>query len=353
MLNPFSRRFSAKAVMSEASRTVLPAVWRMGFFTMTLSLLLCHIYNPMRRSVRDGGKKTLLFYIFQDCDAFFSICTSFVTFILGFSNATVFQRWWRLRELCGTVNGKTVDTAVLISSYARRESDLDELFRLLWLAHALHVHSIHNSETDSTLDDLIQEGLLREGVEADALRSCTTLASSTPLSIVYGWFTTKLRESIIRDVPPPMQAAVLTLVQTNISAMRGAAADVLMYLSTPVPLAYTSLLEFMVTIYVLMAPLGLVPRLLWMAVRTQPGISNLRMCTSLSIRESILPSPSLVPTPSVARMRTHIRGRSCTFQSALARRVFSRFLSSSNAWRLFPATAISRDSPALRTRVLS
>mmetsp|Transcript_7950 Transcript_7950/g.15680 ORF Transcript_7950/g.15680 Transcript_7950/m.15680 type:complete len:334 (-) Transcript_7950:338-1339(-) len=266
MLNPFSRRFSAKAVMSEASRTVLPAVWRMGFFTMTLSLLLCHIYNPMRRSVRDGGKKTLLFYIFQDCDAFFSICTSFVTFILGFSNATVFQRWWRLRELCGTVNGKTVDTAVLISSYARRESDLDELFRLLWLAHALHVHSIHNSETDSTLDDLIQEGLLREGVEADALRSCTTLASSTPLSIVYGWFTTKLRESIIRDVPPPMQAAVLTLVQTNISAMRGAAADVLMYLSTPVPLAYTSLLEFMVTIYVLMAPLGLVPRLLWMAV---------------------------------------------------------------------------------------
>eukprot|EP00308_Calcidiscus_leptoporus_P001270 CAMPEP_0119372344 /NCGR_PEP_ID=MMETSP1334-20130426/18347_1 /TAXON_ID=127549 /ORGANISM="Calcidiscus leptoporus, Strain RCC1130" /LENGTH=300 /DNA_ID=CAMNT_0007389807 /DNA_START=28 /DNA_END=930 /DNA_ORIENTATION=- len=233
---------------------------------MVLSLMLCHIYNPMRRAVRDGQKKTLLFYIFQDCDAFFSLCTSFVTFILGFSNATIFQRWWRLRELCGTVNGKTVDTAVLLASYARRESDLDELFRLLWLAHALHVHSIHNSETDATLELLIQEGLLKAGDEAEALRHCNTLASSTPVSIVYGWFTKRFASTVIRDLPPAQQSGVLQSVQSNISAMRGAAADVLMYLSTPVPRAYTSLLEIMVTLYVLMAPLGLVPRLLWMAV---------------------------------------------------------------------------------------
>ena len=32
------------------------------------------------------------------------------------------------------------------------------------------------------------------------------------------------------------------------------------------PLAYTHLLEMMVVMYVLMAPIGLVPRLLWMAV---------------------------------------------------------------------------------------
>jgi len=55
-------------------------------------------------------------------------------------------------------------------------------------------------------------------------------------------------------------------VQTNVSAMRASAADVLMYLATPVPLAYTHLLEMMVVMYVLMAPIGLVPRLLWMAV---------------------------------------------------------------------------------------
>lgn len=46
--------------------------------------------------------------------------------------------------------------------------------------------------------------------------------------------------------------------QGNVSAMRGAASDCLMYLSTPVPLAYTHLVDMMVTIYVLMAPVGLV-----------------------------------------------------------------------------------------------
>uniref|UniRef100_A0A7S4BFB7 Uncharacterized protein n=1 Tax=Chrysotila carterae TaxID=13221 RepID=A0A7S4BFB7_CHRCT len=448
MLNPFSRRFSAKAVMSEASRTVLPAVWRMGFFTMTLSLLLCHIYNPMRRSVRDGGKKTLLFYIFQAGCALHAcmskswahpaceyrpahalshsnlagICFHklFLSGRAGATTRTLLLPFWsvspspipatpatplrlcaapeaialhlapctharvgahvcrttetewmsrgrderanpgsqrantagenwptapverRLRRLFLDLHvvrhlhlgllerdglpalvaaaralrhcqrqdrrhrrphlilraarerpGRAVQASVARARFARaldpqlrdrldpRRSHPGEMREMCEIRASccrlplLACHA-HGSSAASVLVALAerafffrlhgQEGLLREGVEADALRSCTTLASSTPLSIVYGWFTTKLRESIIRDVPPPMQAAVLTLVQTNISAMRGAAADVLMYLSTPVPLAYTSLLEFMVTIYVLMAPLGLVPRLLWMAV---------------------------------------------------------------------------------------
>ena len=96
-------RFSALQHVS-----VLPDVWRMCSFTVCLSFLLCQVYNPIRRAVRDGQKKTLLFYVFHDCDAFFNMCTTFVTFILSFFNATVFTRWWRLRELCGTVNGQTV-----------------------------------------------------------------------------------------------------------------------------------------------------------------------------------------------------------------------------------------------------
>eukprot|EP00967_Tisochrysis_lutea_P140387 scaffold256443_cov33-Tisochrysis_lutea.AAC.4 len=36
--------------------------------------------------------------------------------------------------------------------------------------------------------------------------------------------------------------------------------------SEPSPCLFRQLLELMVTIYVMMAPLGLVPRLLWMAV---------------------------------------------------------------------------------------
>jgi len=91
--------------------SVLPDVWRMCAFTVCLAFLLCQVYNPIRRAVRDGQKKTLLFYLFHDCDAFFTMCTTFVTFILSFFNATVYSRWWRLRELCGTVNGKTVRRA--------------------------------------------------------------------------------------------------------------------------------------------------------------------------------------------------------------------------------------------------
>lgn len=115
-------RFSALRHVS-----VLPDVWRMCAFTVCLSFLLCQVYNPIRRAVNAGHKKTLLFYLFHDCDAFFAMCTTFVTFILSFFNATVFTRWWRLRELCGTVNGKTVDTAVLLSVYVKRHEDMEEM----------------------------------------------------------------------------------------------------------------------------------------------------------------------------------------------------------------------------------
>jgi len=246
--------------------TVLPEVWRMCFFTCALAYCLCHVYNPIRQTVRDGGRKTLLYYIFHDCDAFFAMCSGFVTFILSFFNATVFGRWWRLRELCGTVSGKSLDTTVLLSAHVKDRAVLDEMLRYLWLAHALHVRSVDPAGQDGLLEQLVADGLLKEGEEHEALQQCSTLASSTPLSIAYGWFTALFREALAADVPPSLHGALFTAVQGNVSLMRGAAADVIMYLSTPVPLAYTHLLEIMVVIYVLMAPLGLVPRLLWMAV---------------------------------------------------------------------------------------
>jgi len=252
-------------VFSHLKGTVLPEVWRMCAFTCALAYALCHIYNPIRRTVRDGGPKTILYYIFHDCDAFFGLCTSFVTFILSFFNATIFGRWWKMRELCGTVNGRTVDTCVLLSAYIKDQEQLDEMLRLLWLAHALHVHSVIPSSHAGLLAQLVEGGLLMPGEELAALQQCSSLASSTPISIAYGWFSSRFGEALLA-LPPSLHSGLLMSVQTNVSAMRASAADVLMYLATPVPLAYTHLLEMMVVMYVLMAPIGLVPRLLWMAV---------------------------------------------------------------------------------------
>ena len=276
-----------RIILRHAARTVLPTVWRMCFFTVGLAFLMCHVYNPIRRAVRKGEKATLLYYIFQDCDAFFTMCTTFVTFILSFFNATVFQRWWRLRELCGTINGRTVDTVVVLSTYIHKEEELGELMRYLWLAHALHIYSIQSGDLtteEELLERLQQDGLLTHDDEVEALRICSSFQSSTPLSVAYGWFTSRLYKDL-RYIPTSCHASLLQLCQTNVSAMRGAAGDVLMYLNTPVPLAYVHLLELTVTIYVVMAPIGLVPRLLWMSIpgegtpmysqpHSQPQLSN-------------------------------------------------------------------------------
>ena len=221
-------------VFSHLKGTVLPEVWRMCAFTCALAYALCHIYNPIRRTVRDGGPKTIVYYIFHDCDAFFGLCTSFVTFILSFFNATIFGRWWKMRELCGTVNGRTVDTCVLLSAYIKEQEKLDEMLRLLWLAHALHVHSVIPSSHAGLLAQLVEGGLLMPGEELASLQQCSSLASSTPISITYGWFSARFSEALLA-LPPSLHSGLLQAVQSNVSAMRASAADVLMYATHPQP----------------------------------------------------------------------------------------------------------------------
>lgn len=87
------------------------------------------------------------------------------------------------------------------------------------------------------MQGLLDDALLTKG-EAEALRPMA-LDSSTPLSVAYSWFNAHFSRVLRRDVPPSMHGALLNRVSGNVSKMRGAAASVLMYLSTPVPLAYT------------------------------------------------------------------------------------------------------------------
>jgi len=83
--------------------------------------------------------------------------------------------------------------------------------------------------------------------------------------VVYGWFMRRFKQLIEDGQIERMPDTVLYMVNMNTSAMRGAAADIIMYRNTPIPIAYTHLLEVFVKLYVLTAPVALVPLLLWMA----------------------------------------------------------------------------------------
>ena len=341
--------------------TVLPDVWKMCCVSCSLALLLCNVYNPIRQAVRDGGKKTFLYYVFHDCDAFFALFASFVTFILAFFNSTVFARWWKLRELMGTVSGRTVDTTMMLASFVGEERELHEQMRLLWLAHALHVASVHKlsaAQAEGVLAGLVEQELLKPGGEYDAIERCVAnaggLSTSTPFAVVYGWFLRRFTRSLGAPgaiVAPECRGAALQLVQGNLSVMRSAAADVLMYLSTPVPLAYTHLLEVTVTTHVLIAPLGLVPRLLWMAVpgcffvTLTYGAQFWRNSGATLAQFCAIISPAAPRPLQVLRLHVRRQAHARAVRRGAPRRLRHRQLPALDARRV--ARGVGRSSPSL------
>jgi len=103
--------------------------------------------------------------------------------------------------------------------------------------------------------------LQKDSKEYVALKSC----KCAKYSVVYGWLMRTAKHAAEKGHFKPMPDTVLYMINMNVSVARGAAADVIMYRNTPIPIAYTHLLEVFVKIYVLIAPVALVPLLLWMA----------------------------------------------------------------------------------------
>ena len=52
----------------------------------------------------------LLMHLFRDMERVLTYFTGFLTFILSFFNSITYSRWWKMRELCGGIIKRTVNT---------------------------------------------------------------------------------------------------------------------------------------------------------------------------------------------------------------------------------------------------
>ena len=98
-----------QSLLFRVSGTVIPLLWRMTLLSTLACTVACFVYDPLRRRSKFdpphadalNADERLIFKIFADLEEVLRYFTGFVTFILGFFNATVFNRWWKMRELCG------------------------------------------------------------------------------------------------------------------------------------------------------------------------------------------------------------------------------------------------------------
>jgi len=257
---------SHESLFSRWQGTVLPRAWKLTLFTGVLSFFLCTVYNEHRQTVKRGGSATFSFHLFHDAESFFGMATTFVTFILGFFNASVFGRWWKLRELVGTLIERSVDTSRILTAdldcedSASREI-VHELVRYLALGLAVSLQAACGEDTAEDLDKLCLKDfkgrklLQKDGIEYAILKE----SKAANYNVVYGWFLKKLAQTIPinKSMRPSEYIRDKYMMTVSGQLLREAAGEIMMYKNTPIPLAYTHLLEVFVKIYVLTAPVAL------------------------------------------------------------------------------------------------
>eukprot|EP00933_Yihiella_yeosuensis_P072164 TRINITY_DN8048_c0_g1_i1.p1 TRINITY_DN8048_c0_g1~~TRINITY_DN8048_c0_g1_i1.p1 ORF type:complete len:401 (-),score=60.99 TRINITY_DN8048_c0_g1_i1:193-1395(-) len=272
-----------ETLLFRISGTVIPTVWRMALSTIIFTYMACIVFDPLRKGVKDGsldGDQKLVLNLFKDTERVMQYFTGFITFILGFFNSIVFQRWWKMRELCGNITESSLNTAMHVAAFMIIEPPIDkggaaalraarrDLIRLLALGQALTLQACHRVRD---LDWLIERRLLeRNSAEHLALQKL----SGPGYNEVYGWFITKAyaygEDGMIDG---KCLSSVLYSMRWALLQCSNCAEDLMMHLNQQVPLAYTHLLELMSTTYVLITPIGLVPSLLWMAIPIAPIVT--------------------------------------------------------------------------------
>lgn len=199
------------------------------------------------------------------CERMFPLFTTCVTFSLGFFMSTSYSRWWKLRDLAGTVTGRTIDTMVMICTYLNGAGDKAragrrELARHLLLAHALSLQAGHHTYRFEALVDL---GLIDiDGAEFHALKQ----ASTARYNLAYQWFLSSFYAQLLASGDICERGDIVFLVQANVSSMRGGAADILMYLQERIPSPLVLIAQAITTVYcTIIAPIALASQLRWHA----------------------------------------------------------------------------------------
>mmetsp|Transcript_82355 Transcript_82355/g.255969 ORF Transcript_82355/g.255969 Transcript_82355/m.255969 type:complete len:379 (+) Transcript_82355:110-1246(+) len=272
-----------ETLLLRVSGTVVPTVWRMSLITAVVTYVACLVYDPLRRGERAetlGHYEKLLLNIFLDMDRVLKYLTGFLTFILGFFNSIVFHRWWKMRELCGNIIESSQNTAMHVAVFFVNEPPGAEdgaaalrearrhLVRLLGLAQALALQACHRVRD---FNWLIERRLLQRGSrEHQVLQSL----AGPGYKEVYGWYiASSYAYGDQGMLDAKVYGSVLYLMRWCLCNASNHAEDLMMHLNQQIPLAYCHLLEVMVTIYCFIAPMALVPSLLWMAIVISPIVT--------------------------------------------------------------------------------
>mmetsp|Transcript_65378 Transcript_65378/g.210744 ORF Transcript_65378/g.210744 Transcript_65378/m.210744 type:complete len:379 (+) Transcript_65378:110-1246(+) len=272
-----------ETLLLRVSGTVVPTVWRMSLITAVVTYVACLVYDPLRRGERAetlGHYEKLLLNIFLDMDRVLKYLTGFLTFILGFFNSTVFNRWWQMRELCGNIVEASENTALHVAVFfvrpPRGEGDgaaalqaaRRDLIRLLGLGHALTLQACHRVRDHEWL--IARRLLERDSDEHKILQRI----SGPGYNEVYGWYISKAYAYMEQGMVDEKNfSSVMYSQRWALCCASNNAEDLMMHLNQQIPLAYCHLLEVMVTIYCFIAPMALVPSLLWMAIVISPIVT--------------------------------------------------------------------------------
>lgn len=113
--------------------TVLSYCWKRCLFAVISTAALCPVWDRVREaktavpsssaaaSASFSSEEKFIFHLFRDAEQIFGLLSTFVTFLLGFYNATVYNRWWTLRDKvrmeCMMGGGAWVSVSLFVSVF--------------------------------------------------------------------------------------------------------------------------------------------------------------------------------------------------------------------------------------------